>query len=83
MDSKLDKQLVSEQEDAEEADDRTGELPDKGGAEEALYEDFCRKLSVALGKDVETGRFGAEMKVDIAADGPITIVMDSKVLIKK
>ena len=65
-----------------------GNRPDYLGAAapavaEALYEDFCRKLSVALGKDVETGRFGAEMKVDIAADGPITIVMDSKVLIKK
>ena len=65
-----------------------GNRPDYFGAAapavaEKLYEDFCRKLSVAIGKDVETGRFGAEMKVEISADGPITIVMDSKVLIKK
>lgn len=50
---------------------------------EKLYEDFCRLLSAQLGKAVETGVFGAEMKVDIFGDGPITIVMDSKVLIKK
>ena len=50
---------------------------------EELYEDFCRLLSLQLGKPVATGIFGAEMKVDIAGDGPITIVMDSKVLIKK
>ena len=40
-------------------------------------------LSSQLGKEVETGIFGAEMQVDICGDGPITIVMDSKVLIKK
>lgn len=50
---------------------------------EKLYEEFCRLLSLQLGKSVGTGIFGAEMKVDIAGDGPITIVMDSKVLIKK
>ncbi len=50
---------------------------------EKLYEDFCKLLSAQLGKPVETGVFGAEMKVDIFGDGPITIVMDSKVLIKK
>jgi len=50
---------------------------------EKLYEDFCRMLSSQLGKEVETGVFGAEMQVDICGDGPITIVMDSKVLIKK
>lgn len=50
---------------------------------ERLYEEFCRLLSLQLGKPVGTGIFGAEMKVDIAGDGPITIVMDSKVLIKK
>ena len=50
---------------------------------ERLYEEFCRLLSLQLGKPVETGVFGAEMKVDIMGDGPITIVMDSKVLIKK
>ncbi len=48
-----------------------------------LYEEFCRLLSQHLGKKVETGVFGAEMQVEICGDGPITIVMDSKVLIKK
>ena len=50
---------------------------------ERLYEEFCRLLSLQLGKPVGTGIFGAEMKVDIAGDGPITIVMESKTLIKK
>jgi len=50
---------------------------------EKLYEDFCKLLSAQLGKHVDTGVFGAEMKVDIFGDGPITIVMDSKELIKK
>lgn len=50
---------------------------------EELYETFCRLLSEHLGKKVATGIFGAEMKVEIFGDGPITIVMDSKVLIKK
>ena len=48
-----------------------------------LYERFCQMLSSHLGKEVQTGVFGAEMQVDICGDGPITIVMDSKVLIKK
>jgi D-tyrosyl-tRNA(Tyr) deacylase len=48
-----------------------------------LYERFCQMLSSHLGKTVQTGVFGAEMQVDICGDGPITIVMDSKVLIKK
>ena len=50
---------------------------------EKLYEDFCQMLSQKLGKEVGRGIFGAEMKVDILNDGPITMVMDSKVLIKK
>lgn len=43
-----------------------------------LYESFCRKLGEALGKPVETGEFGAEMKVDLLNHGPVTICMDTK-----
>ena len=49
-------------------------------AAEALYDEFCRLLSAALAREVAKGRFGADMKIDMEADGPVTIVMDSKVL---
>lgn len=42
-----------------------------------LYEEFCKKLSDALGKPVGTGDFGADMKVDLLNDGPVTIMMDT------
>ena len=43
-----------------------------------LYEEFCNKLSAALGKEVGTGEFGADMKVELLNDGPVTICMDTK-----
>ena len=43
-----------------------------------LYESFCTKLSAALGKKVGTGEFGADMKVELINDGPVTICMDTK-----
>jgi len=43
-----------------------------------LYEEFCTKLSSALGKPVGTGEFGADMKVELLNDGPVTICMDTK-----
>ena len=43
-----------------------------------LYEDFCRTLSQDLGKPVQTGVFGADMKVELLNDGPVTIIIDSK-----
>ena len=43
-----------------------------------LYEEFCSKLSEALGKPVGTGEFGADMKVELRNDGPVTICMDTK-----
>lgn len=43
-----------------------------------LYEEFCRKLSDAIGKQVGTGEFGADMKVELLNDGPVTICMDTK-----
>ena len=43
-----------------------------------LYEAFCAKLSDAIGKPVGTGEFGADMKVELLNDGPVTICMDTK-----
>lgn len=43
-----------------------------------LYERFCRRLSETLGKEVGTGEFGADMKVELLNDGPVTICMDTK-----
>lgn len=43
-----------------------------------LYEHFVRKLSDELGKPVGTGEFGADMKVSLLNDGPVTICMDTK-----
>ena len=43
-----------------------------------LYERFCRQLSDALGREVGTGTFGADMQVALVNDGPVTICMDSK-----
>ena len=43
-----------------------------------LYEAFCRDLSAAIGKPVATGEFGADMKVELLNDGPVTICMDTK-----
>ena len=43
-----------------------------------LYETFCRQMSEALEKPVGTGEFGADMKVELLNDGPVTICMDTK-----
>ena len=43
-----------------------------------LYEAFCSALSDAIGKQVGTGEFGADMKVAIVNDGPVTICMDTR-----
>lgn len=43
-----------------------------------LYEYFVAQLQQTLGRDIPTGRFGADMKVSLTNDGPVTIVMDSK-----
>lgn len=42
-----------------------------------LYEHFCTKLSDEIGKKVATGEFGADMKVELLNDGPVTICMDT------
>jgi D-aminoacyl-tRNA deacylase len=43
-----------------------------------LYETFCNELSISLGKEVGTGEFGADMKVELLNNGPVTIWMDTK-----
>ncbi len=43
-----------------------------------LYKQFCKELSFQLGKEVETGEFGADMKVELLNDGPVTICIDTK-----
>ena len=43
-----------------------------------MYEYFCQELSKALGKKIGTGTFGADMKVELLNNGPVTICMDTK-----
>lgn len=43
-----------------------------------LYQAFCQQLSEQIGKSVGTGEFGADMKVELLNDGPVTICMDTK-----
>ena len=43
-----------------------------------LYRSFCERLSTAMGRPVGTGEFGADMKVELLNDGPVTICMDTK-----
>lgn len=43
-----------------------------------LYEQFCKELSNMLGKEIGTGTFGADMKVELLNDGPVTICIDTK-----
>ena len=43
-----------------------------------LYEQFVLSLEIALNKKVQTGQFGADMKVALLNDGPVTIIIDSK-----
>ena len=43
-----------------------------------MYENFIQQLEIELGKEVQTGVFGADMKVALLNDGPVTIIMDSK-----
>ena len=43
-----------------------------------LYESFITQLEKDLGKKVHTGKFGADMKVDLLNDGPVTIIIDTK-----
>jgi D-tyrosyl-tRNA(Tyr) deacylase len=43
-----------------------------------MYEKFVQLLELELGKKIQTGQFGADMKVALVNDGPVTIIIDSK-----
>lgn len=43
-----------------------------------LYESFVQQMEIELGKKVQTGQFGADMKVALINDGPVTIIIDTK-----
>jgi len=43
-----------------------------------LYEAFVKQLEIDLDKKIQTGQFGADMKVELLNDGPVTIIIDSK-----
>ena len=43
-----------------------------------LYKNFIKQLEQDLGKPIKTGEFGADMKVELINDGPVTIIIDSK-----
>ena len=43
-----------------------------------LYESFVNQMEIELGKKVQTGQFGADMKVGLVNDGPVTIIIDTK-----
>lgn len=44
-----------------------------------LYERYCEEVSAALGKPVGRGVFGADMKIALVNDGPVTIIIDSRI----
>ena len=43
-----------------------------------LYEQFIQRLTADFGKPIQTGEFGADMRVTLTNDGPVTIIIDSK-----
>lgn len=43
-----------------------------------LYESFVQQMEIELGKKIQTGQFGADMKVALINDGPVTIIIDTK-----
>ena len=43
-----------------------------------LYESFVNQMEIELGKKIQTGQFGADMKVSLVNDGPVTIIIDTK-----
>lgn len=43
-----------------------------------MYEAFCAEMGLQLGKEVQTGTFGADMKIELLNDGPVTILIDSQ-----
>ena len=43
-----------------------------------MYETFCAEMGLQIGKNVATGEFGADMKIELLNDGPVTILIDSQ-----
>ena len=43
-----------------------------------VYEEFVARMEQELGKKIQTGQFGADMKVELLNDGPVTIIIDTK-----
>ena len=43
-----------------------------------LYESFVQQMEIELGKKIQTGQFGADMKVSLVNEGPVTIIIDTK-----
>jgi D-tyrosyl-tRNA(Tyr) deacylase len=43
-----------------------------------MYEKFVKQMELEIGKKIQTGKFGADMKVALVNDGPVTIIIDSK-----
>ena len=69
------------------ADCKKGRRPSFNLAKKAdeandLYEKFVKICEEKLGKKVETGVFGADMKVELLNDGPVTIILDSDEIVK-
>lgn len=50
----------------------------KGDIAIPLYEQFVQEVETQLGKSIQTGQFGADMKVALVNDGPVTIIIDTK-----
>lgn len=69
------------------ADVRKGNRPSFTGAAapdvaDALYEQFCTNLRALGVRSVETGEFGADMQIEMVADGPVTIILDTDIWTK-
>jgi D-tyrosyl-tRNA(Tyr) deacylase len=45
-----------------------------------LYQQFCKEMEINTKKEVKTGMFGADMKIELLNDGPVTIILDSNQL---
>ena len=50
----------------------------RGDVSQPLFERFVARLSAELGKPVPTGVFGADMRVALVNDGPVTLTIDSR-----